>query len=73
MYCDAPRPKVVNSHHTADDIPTHVVKNKYFPDWVAIFVQYRSGVGDETAVARWITRGIFCRMGFVVEIKKFLN
>lgn len=52
MDSHTPSSKIIDSQHTADDIPAHAIEYQDLPDRVAIFVQDRGGLRDKTAVSR---------------------
>ena len=39
MNCDTSTTEVIDSQYTANDISSHVVKDQYLPDWLAILIQ----------------------------------
>lgn len=39
MDCDPPASKVIDSKNTANDIASKIIKDKYLPHRVAIFIQ----------------------------------
>ena len=67
-----PRPEIIDSQDTADNITAHAIEYQDLPDRIAILIQDRCGVGDEPAMARGIMR-VLCRAGIMVQIQEFLN
>lgn len=73
MNCDSPCSEVIDTQYTADDIPSHAIKDEDFPDRITIFVQDRGRMGDEAAVARRVMSTVFSRARIMVQIEEFLN
>lgn len=51
MNGHSPSSEIIDPQDTANDIPAHGIEHQDLPDWVAIFIQDWSGVGDKTAVS----------------------
>jgi hypothetical protein len=73
MDCDSPCAEVIDAQYTADDIPSHAIKDKNLPDGVAIFIQDRGGMGDQAAVPRRVMSTVFSGVRFMVQIQELLN
>lgn len=68
MDCDSPCAEVINAQYTADDIPSHAIKDENLPDGVAIFIQDRGGMRDQAAVPRRVMSTVFRGMGVMVKV-----
>lgn len=71
MYGNPPCSQVVDSQHTADDIPTKVVENKNFPYWISVGVQDGCGFGDEAVCRRGIMLAGRRLMRGMIEVEDF--
>lgn len=73
MYCNPPAPQIVYSQHTADDIPTQVVKDKDLPYWIPIRAQdWRSRRYEAIGRGRVVVIYPIDRRG-TIEIEDFLQ
>jgi hypothetical protein len=66
MNGNSPCTEVIDAQYAADDIAAHAIKDQDLPDGIAIFIQDRGGVGDQTAVGGRVVRGIICRTRVMV-------
>lgn len=73
MNCDPPCSEVIDTQYTADDIPPHTVEDQDLPNWISIFIQDRSGLGDQAAVAGLVMSTVFSRTGVMVQVEELLN
>lgn len=73
MNCDPPRSEVIDTQYTADDIPPHTVKDQDLPNRISIFIQDRSGLGNQAAVAGRVMGTVFSRAGIMVQVEELLD
>lgn len=73
MNGHSPSSEIINSQHTADDIPAHAIEHQDLPDRIAIFIQDRSGLGDETAVRRRLMCIVVYGLRIMIQIQQLLN
>jgi hypothetical protein len=73
MNGHSPSSEIVDSQDTADDIPAHAIEHQDLPDWVAIFVQDRSGVGDKTALSGRFMCIVVCGVRIMIQVQQLLN
>lgn len=72
MDCHTPCPQVAHTEHATNDIPAHAIKDKDFPDWVAILAQNGRCMGGQ-ALRRGVMKGVFRGRGFMVQVEDLLN
>lgn len=68
-----PSSKIVDSQDTADDIPAHTIKHQDLPDWITIFIQDWSGVGNKTAMGGRLMCIFIGWFRIVIQVQEFLN
>jgi hypothetical protein len=69
----SPSSEIINSQHTADDIPAHAIEHQDLPDRIAIFIQDRGGLGDKAPVSRRLMGIVICGLWIMIQIQQLLD